>query len=70
MDEDTNWKTKTIIVGGLIGAVTGLGAAYLLVQRAERQGEVPRLGASEGMRLGIGVLNLLRQVSKMGGRGG
>jgi hypothetical protein len=70
MDEDPNWKTKIFLFGGIIGALTGLGAAYLLVQQAERQGEQPRIGTGEGIKLGMGVLGLLRRVGELGqGRG-
>jgi nitrate reductase gamma subunit len=64
MNEDGNWKTRTLILGGLIGALTGLGMAALLVRRAEQQGERPKLGTSEGMKIGMALLSLLRQISK------
>jgi hypothetical protein len=63
MSENQDWKGRTLLVGALIGALTGLGAAYVLVRRAEEQGEPPRIGAGEGVRLGMGVLGLLRLVS-------
>ena len=64
MNEDGNWKTRTLIIGSLIGALTGLGMAILLVQRAEQQGEKPKLGRGEGMKIGMTLLGLLRQISK------
>jgi hypothetical protein len=70
MDMDPNWKTKTLLFGSIIGALTGLGAAYLLIQQAERQGEQPKIGTGEGLRLGMGVLGLLKHVGELGqGRG-
>lgn len=62
-----NWKPKVLIIGALIGALTGLGAAFLLVQRAEKQGIKPSLGAREGISLGMLVFGLLRQVAQLGG---
>jgi hypothetical protein len=70
MDEDTNWKTKMILAGGLIGAVTGAVAAYIVIQRAERQGIRPNLGAGDGLRLGMKVMGLLRDVTRLGEGGG
>jgi hypothetical protein len=70
MDEDSNWKTKTLLFGSIIGALTGLGAAYLLIQQAERQGEQPKIGTGEGIRLGMGVLGLLKRVGELGQGGG
>jgi hypothetical protein len=44
-----------------------LGAAYLLVQRAKKRGESPSLSALEGVKLGVLIFGLLRQVSMLGG---
>jgi hypothetical protein len=67
MGEENNWRGRTLMLGALLGALAGLGAAYVLVRRAEEQGEPPRLGAGEGVRLGMGVLGLLRMISGFGG---
>jgi hypothetical protein len=66
MNAESNWRVKTLLIGALIGALTGVGAAYLLVQRAERQGEVPRLDAGEGVKLGMRILGVLRHVAQLG----
>jgi hypothetical protein len=59
------WKSRTLMAGGLIGALTGIGVAYLLVQRAERQGGEMRLSSGEGLRLGLLVIGMLRQVADL-----
>ena len=64
--EDENWKRKVMLVGGAVGLLVGLGAAYLLVQRSEREGSKPVLNLVEGIKLGLLVLGLLRQVSQLG----
>jgi len=69
MTEDSNWKTRTLIVGVLAGALTGLGVAFVLIQRAEQEGGAVQLGTSDGLKLGMGVLGLLRQVGQIGPRG-
>ena len=69
MDEGTAWKNKVLLVGGVIGGLVGVGAAYLLVQRAEREGTELQMGTGEGIRLGLMVLGLLRQVSRLGDGG-
>jgi len=66
MEQDTQWKTKALIIGGVIGALMGLGTAYLLTQRAEREGETLKLGTGEGIRLGMLALGMLRQVASLG----
>jgi len=68
MTEESNWKARTIIVGVLAGALTGLGAALVLIQRAEQEGEAVQLGTSDGLKVGIGVLGLLRQIGQIGPR--
>jgi hypothetical protein len=64
--EAENWKMRTLMVGGLIGLLAGVGAAYLLVQRAERQQSKVNMGTGEGIKLGLLVLGLLRQVALLG----
>jgi len=64
--EEENWKPKLLLVGAVIGALAGLGAAYLMAQRAEKQGSKPKLSSKEGISLGLLVLGLLRQVSVLG----
>jgi hypothetical protein len=65
MNEDSNWRVRTLIIGGLLGAFTGLGAAYLLVQKADREDQEPKVSTGEGIRLGLLVLGLLRQVGEL-----
>ncbi len=61
-----NWKTTALIVGAVVGALVGLGAAYLMVQNAERQGSQINMTAGDGVKLGITVMGLLRQVAALG----
>lgn len=60
------WKTKTLIAGVALGALVGLGGAYLLVQNAEKRGVKLDLSAKEGLKLSLLLMGLLRQVSKLG----
>ncbi len=64
--ENENWRTKTLLLGGLIGAAVGLGAAYLLIQRAEKEHGKVQMNAGEGIKLGLLVLGLMRQVAQLG----
>ncbi|KAA3645510.1 MAG: hypothetical protein DWQ07_13670 [Chloroflexi bacterium] len=66
MEENQNWKSQTLIAGAVIGALAGVGAAYLLVKRAEDHDQPPQLSAREGVSLGLMVLGLLRQVAQLG----
>jgi ABC-type Fe3+-siderophore transport system permease subunit len=67
VEMDDSWKVQVLAIGAVLGALTGLGAAYLLVQRAKKRGESPSLSALEGVKLGVLIFGLLRQVSMLGG---
>jgi hypothetical protein len=59
-----NWKTKTFVIAIIVGAVSGALAGYVLVRRAEENDQQPRLKAGDGVKVGLGVLGLLRLVSE------
>ncbi len=58
-------NAKFLFLGGCLGALTGVGIAYVLAQRAERQGGEVRLSTGEGLRLGLVMLGMLRQVADL-----
>jgi hypothetical protein len=62
----TNPKPKILLFGGLLGAIMGLGAAFLLIQRAEREHRIPSLSAAEGIKLGLVALGAMKQVAQLG----
>lgn len=67
MEEERSWKTRTLLIGAVLGALAGLGVAFALVERAEQRGEPIALNTGEGIRLGMGVLGLIRQLGQLGG---
>jgi len=66
MEETGNWKMKTFIIGAVIGTLTGLGAAYMIIQRAQVENTQPKVTPGEGIKIGLGVLGLLRLVAEIG----
>lgn len=60
-----NQNVKTLALGTIIGALVGLGAAYLLLQRIDEEGDL-KLSSKEGVKLGISVFSFLRQVTQLG----
>jgi hypothetical protein len=60
------WKTKTLVAGGLIGAFAGLLAALLMVKKAETTETQPQLTPSDGVKIGVGILGLIKLISDLG----
>ncbi len=67
-ETSANWKPKVLLIGAVLGAAVGLGAAYLLIQNAEREGENLNIGAGEAVKLGVMVFGLLRSISRLGSK--
>ena len=59
-------KSKTLIAGALIGAVTGLLAAMLLQRNAEKSERETAISTGEGLKLGALVFGLLRAIASLG----
>jgi hypothetical protein len=66
MDQSDNWKLKALLLGTGIGAVTGLLASLIMVQHAEKAQMKPEITAGDGVKLGMGVLGVLRMISDFG----
>ncbi len=65
-ETDPNWKMKVMIIGGVMGAVVGLSAAYLYVRKLEESGEKPNLATKEAVAVGLSLVALLRQIANTG----
>ncbi|MDY6867022.1 MAG: hypothetical protein SVT56_03835 [Chloroflexota bacterium] len=64
--KEKNWKTNTIVIGVIIGALTGAASGFMLVKRAEAEDKKPKLSAGEGVQIGLSVLGMLRMISDFG----
>jgi len=54
-----------ILLGAILGAITGAGAGYLLTKRIE-EGEDIQLTAGDGIKIGGSIVAFLRQISSLG----
>lgn len=62
-----NARSKALVVGGVIGALMGLLAAWIYVrdlpEEEGREITLPRLVPGDALKLGLGALGLLRQIA-------
>jgi len=63
---ENSWKIKTLVIGGVLGMLTGLGAAYLLTKRAEQKGQSLAITPGKGVQLGVMLAGLLRSILTLG----
>lgn len=69
-------RTRVMIIGGFVGALLGVGAAYLYLRSAsvevseEGEEELPAVDPGDAIRLSLGVLRVLRQIAGLGQREG
>lgn len=63
-----NWKTKILLIGAAVGVVTGVIGALILIQASEKAKTRPRLSAGDGVKVGLGVLAVLRLLADLGTR--
>ena len=59
-------KSRTLLMGALVGAFTGMIAAMLLNRRAEKNESRTAITAGEGLKLGALVVGLLRAIASLG----
>lgn len=69
MTTTDSWRTKTLILGGVIGALIGVGTAYLLARTAEESGGgPPKISTGDAIKSAIGVVGLVRGIASLGDR--
>lgn len=63
---DDSWRVRTLVIGAVLGALTGLGAAFLLTRRAEQKGEAVSITPGQGLKLGVLLAGVLRSILNLG----
>ncbi len=63
---DNSWQLRTMLIGGLVGALVGVGAAFLLTKRAEQKGQPLAITPAKGVQLGVMLAGLLRSILSLG----
>lgn len=59
-------RSRTLIIGALIGATTGLIAAVLLTRRSSKEEKSTALTTGDGLKIGVLVFGLLRAIASLG----
>ena len=59
-------RSRTLILGALIGAFTGLIAAILLNRRASKDEKSTAITTGDGLKIGVLVFGLLRAIASLG----
>ena len=59
-------RSRTLILGALIGASTGLIAAVLLNRRSSKDEKSTALTTGDGLKIGVLVFGLLRAIASLG----
>lgn len=58
-------KPKILIAGAVLGLSVGLAGAYLLLQRAEKEGETPEFNIVDVVKIGVIAFGFLRSISNI-----
>jgi hypothetical protein len=66
LSDDKSWKLNALLVGGAIGAMVGMGAAFLLAKRAEQKGQSLSITPVKGVQLGVMLAGLMRSILSLG----
>jgi ABC-type nitrate/sulfonate/bicarbonate transport system permease component len=73
---DDSWKNRTMIIGGLLGTLIGIGGAMMYIRAEEEALEVKRntlvqhkaIPPAAVLPIAIAVLGVLRQISGLADR--
>lgn len=66
MNEDNDNNFGTYILGGLVGAIVGVLAAYLIDKSSELEGEESKFSGKKLSRLSMGTISLLWSLIQKG----
>jgi hypothetical protein len=63
MNTNNGKYSGLLIGGGIIGAIIGVVAAFIIIKSAEQAEIPPHLNSKKGIQLGLGIVSLLRALS-------
>ncbi len=69
--QDSNWRTRAMLAGGIVGSLIGVAAAYFYVRAAEEaaEGDGPKsLDTRDAVKIATQLFAVVRQIADLGGR--
>ena len=65
---DNSWKTRLYVTGAGIGALVGVGTAYLLARTADESGSAgpPHISTADAVKSVIGIIGIMRGIAALG----
>jgi hypothetical protein len=68
-EQASSWRTRFLLIGAGLGAVVGLGTAYLLARTAEENGEgPPNISTGDAVKAAVGIIGMMRGIASLGDR--
>ena len=69
MNDTSDWETRVIVVGGILGAVVGVLTSYLLIRTSrEANAGPPAITTGDAFKVGITAVGLVRSIAALGER--
>jgi hypothetical protein len=69
LENNDNWKTKTLLISTVVGTLVGLGTGYLLTRSAEENGgQPPKITTGDAFKASLGIFGVVRGIVALGDR--
>ena len=67
LNSNSNWRTKTLLIGTLAGAFVGLATGYLLTRTADEAGGTPpQITTGDAFKASLGIIGVVRGIVALG----
>lgn len=67
LEQQNDWKMKTLLIATVAGAIVGLATGYLLNRTAEESGgQPPQITTGDAFKASLGILGVVRGIIALG----